>query len=277
MSPGEVKARQSTLQQGTNRAAERLEQAGRKSALVSPRAQRAMADARRKVEAATKETASGSGQAAASMQEAAAALNQAAAAMVRDRERANSASSASGLPELLQRMQEAAQQQGQINQSAAGLPMGRPGGAGPSGVSPGSLARQQRKVAQGLEEVGDADATGRTDALAKEAREIAQALERGRVVEVVAARDHEVRLQPDDRLDVHRGEARHVGQVDGFGRIVVEVGSRNHASAGAEREQRLGHGRCQRHDALRPLLKRHARALVVRQLDRERGGRGGAR
>ena len=42
-----------------------------------------------------------------------------------------------------------------------------------------ALARQQRRVAQSLDEVGDADASGRTDALAKEARDLAQTLERG--------------------------------------------------------------------------------------------------
>jgi hypothetical protein len=218
MSPGEMRSRQSTLQQGTNRAAERLEQAGRKSALVSPRSQRAMADARRKVEAATRETASGAQSPSGAMQEAAQALNQAAAAMVRDRERANSAGSASGLPELIQRMQEAAKQQGNINaQSASGLPMGQQPGPGQGAAARQGLARQQREVARSLEEAGDGDATGRTDALAKEARELAQALERGAADEATLARQQRLHrrlldagrsMEKEEREDTGRREAQ---------------------------------------------------------------------
>jgi hypothetical protein len=176
-----------------------------------------MADARRKVESATREAASGGESAAGSMQEAAEALNQAAAAMVRDRERANSAGSASGFPELLQRLQEAARQQGNINaQSAGGMPTGQ-GGNGQDGSGLRGLARRQRGVAESLEDAADADNTGRTEALAKEARDIAQALERGASDEATLARQQRLHrrlldagrsMEQEEREDNGRREAQ---------------------------------------------------------------------
>jgi len=168
-------------------AGERMQKAGQKSSLVSSRSQRAMADAQSKVDQAGKEANASSGssgnggaQTAQAMREAAEALNQAAASLVRDRERANSAQSASGFSEMMQELQEMAQQQGQLNSQASGLSL-MPGGSGSAQAQAAAraLARRQRGLAEGLEEVGEGDESGRTSELAKEARQIAQALERG--------------------------------------------------------------------------------------------------
>ena len=184
---GATAAKQSAVQQGVKQAGERMQKAGQKSSLVSSRSQRAMADAQSKVDQAGKEanassgsSANGGAQTAQAMREAAEALNQAAASLVRDRERANSAQSASGFSEMMQELQEMAQQQGQLNSQASGLSL-MPGGSGSAQAQAAAraLARRQRGLAEGLEEVGEGDESGRTSELAKEARQIAQALERG--------------------------------------------------------------------------------------------------
>jgi hypothetical protein len=113
------------------------------------------------------------------MHDAADALNQAAASLVRDRERANAASSSSGLAEMLQQMQQLAQQQGALNAQSQGLslnPGGQQGGAN-SGAAQ-ALAEAQRRLAQSLDAMGGGDGSGRADAMAREAHEIAGALAR---------------------------------------------------------------------------------------------------
>jgi hypothetical protein len=186
-----LKSDQSAIQQGVDQANARLQKAGRQSALISGNAQRAVGEARAKVQQATGELQAnssmsgsqpggqtGSGQqAAGAMRDAADALNQAAAALVRDRERANQATSASGLAEMLQQMQALAQQQGQLNSQSQGLSL-MPGANGQPSAEAQALAERQRRVAQSLDAVGGGDASGRADALAKEAREIAAALAR---------------------------------------------------------------------------------------------------
>jgi hypothetical protein len=183
--PG-LQAEQSAVQQGTERTSERLQQAGRQSALVSGNSQRAVGQARAQVQAATRDaeqTQQGTGgaqQTASSMRAAADALNRAAAALVRDRERAASASSASGLSEMLQEMQDLAKAQGALNAQAQGLsfnPGGKtPGASGANGAR--GLAERQRKVAESLDQMGDGDGTGRAQGLAAEAHQITDALER---------------------------------------------------------------------------------------------------
>lgn len=181
-----LQAEQSAVDQGTQRASERLQRASRQSALVSGNSQRAVAQARNQVQAATRDAqqtqtgTAGAQQTASSLRGAAEALNQAAASLVRDRERAASASSASGLSEMLQEMQQLAKTQGSLNAQAQGLSLN------PSGNSPGSagsqsaqaLAESQRKLAESLDRLGDGDATGRADGLASEAHQIADALAR---------------------------------------------------------------------------------------------------
>jgi hypothetical protein len=113
------------------------------------------------------------------MSEAGEALARAAAALVRDRERVRGAQSATGFEELVAQMRQLAGQQGQINQQAGGLPMPVPGADGQGARDQARrLARQQRGVAERLDELGDGDPSGRSDALAREARQLAEALER---------------------------------------------------------------------------------------------------
>ncbi len=191
-----LRGEESALQQGVEKASQRLGSQAKRSALVSPRSTRAMSDAEQKVAQAARDagdprTAS---QASQSMTEAANALRQTAAALARDRERAGNSQSASGLPELLAQLQALAQQQGSLNGQMQSLVQQAGAKAGAQGVSPEmqssarSLAKSQRDVANQLDEVGDADASGRAAELAREARQLAQTLEQGAVDPTVLER-----------------------------------------------------------------------------------------
>jgi hypothetical protein len=178
--PGSMRGEQSALQQGVEKASERLGKAGQKTSLLSQRSQRSVAEARQRVEQATRSTADARSrqQTADAMRDAAESLNRAAASLVRDRDRANSASSATGFAEMMEQMQQLARQQGALNAQAAGLMPGQGQSMGAEARDRArQLAQQQRGVARALEELGDNDATGKADDLAREARMIAQVLE----------------------------------------------------------------------------------------------------
>ena len=232
--PGDDRrAAQSAVEQGVAKASERLQSAGRKSALLSPRSARAVSEAQSKVAQATQSVASGnsrpaqqSAQQAGALSEAADALTKAAASLARDRERANSAKSASGFSEMIQQMQEMAKQQGQINSQAQGLmsmPNGASGGAGQSLAR--SLARQQRNIADQLEEVGDAAGGDRAAQLAREARQLAETLDNGRLDAGTLARQQQLfrrlldagrSLEKEERDDSGRREATSATGTDVF-------------------------------------------------------------
>jgi hypothetical protein len=215
------RAAQSAVEQGVAKASERLSSAGRKSALLSPRSSRAVNEAQAKVSEATQSVGSNSGQPsqqASALKEAADALSKAAASLARDRERANSAKSASGFAEMIQQMQEMAQKQGQLNAQAQGL-MSMPNGGAGSG--PGQslsrqLARQQRQIADQLDDVGDAAGGDRAAQLAREARQLAEALDNGRLDAGTLARQQQLfrrlldagrSLQKEERDDSGKREA----------------------------------------------------------------------
>jgi hypothetical protein len=215
-----LQAEQSALQQGVQQAGKRLGEAGQKSSLLSPRTQRSVSDAQKKVEQATRDLSNArqTDQAAASMREASEALNQAAATLVRDRERAQNASSASGFQEMLEQMKDMAQQQGSLNAQTAEL-IPRPGAQlDQQGRDQArQLGRQQREVASSLEDMGDRDKSGRADELAKEARQLAQALESGALDPNVVDRQQRLfrrmldagrTLERDEREDNGKREAK---------------------------------------------------------------------
>jgi len=215
-----LQGEQSALQQGVQQAGKRLGEAGQKSSLFSPRAQRSVGDAQKKVEQATRDLANArqSEQAAGSMREASEALNQAAASLVRDRERAQNASSASGFSEMLEQLKDMAQQQGSLNAQTAEL-IPRPGAQldQQGREQARQLGRQQREVAASLDEMSDQDRTGRAEELAKEARQLAQALESGGIDPNVIDRQQRLfrrmldagrTLERDEREDNGKREAK---------------------------------------------------------------------
>jgi hypothetical protein len=208
----QMRAQQSAVQQGTEKVGERLQQQAGKSAHVSPQSQGAMGEARRKVQDASEQVAQqqrGNG-ATESMEEAARALNQAAASLVRDRERAANAQSASGMQEMLQRMQELAQQQGQLNaQTSSILPM--PGSQAAEQAR--MIAARQRQLARQLEEAGEGDQSGRSDQLAREMRQIAEALQQGRLDPSIVDRQQRLfRRLLDAGLSLQKEEREEQGE-----------------------------------------------------------------
>ncbi len=233
-----MQGEQAALQQGVQQAAERLEQAGRQSSLLSQRSQKQMAEAQRRVQQATQamqqagqDQPGGTEQAQSAMKDASEALNQALSSLVRDRERVNNAQSASGFTEMMEQLKQLAQQQGQLNSQLQGLNM-MPGGAKGDQAQQQArvLAKQQRDVARSLTDVSDADQTGRTDALAKEAQQLAQQIERNGLDPAVAARQQQLYrrlldagrfLEQEERDDQGPREAKagngngSAGRVDG--------------------------------------------------------------
>jgi hypothetical protein len=212
-----LRAQQGSLQQGVEKSAERLQDAAQRSSLLTPRSLRSVADARKSVEDATQQTRSSSNpaQMAAAMKEASEALNGAAASLVRDRERAAESNSATGFAEMLKQLQEMAQQQSSLNSAAQQLlpRMGTQSGQQQSR----QLARQQREVAAKLDDVGDRDDTGRADELAKEARQIAAALEAAMIDPAVIERQQRLfrkmldagrLMEEEEREDTGKREAR---------------------------------------------------------------------
>ncbi len=229
-----MQGEQSALQQGVQQAAERLEKAGRSSSLLSQRSQKAMGEAQRRVEQATQQMQQsgqpgGSEQAQNAMKDASEALNQALSSLVRDREKMNGAQSASGFTEMMEQLKQLAQQQGQLNGQMQGLNM-LPGGAKGDAARQQSrvLAKQQRDVARSLNDVSDADQTGRMDALAKEAQTLSQQIERNGIDPAVAARQAQLYrrlldagrfLEQDERDDQGPREAKAANGNGASGRV----------------------------------------------------------
>jgi hypothetical protein len=216
----DARGQQSAIKQGLDAASQRLQREAQKSTLLSGRSQRAVADAQQKVDQATQSASdprSGS-QSAQAMNEAAEALNKAAASLARDRERANTASSASGFAEMIQQMQEMAGKQGSINSQAQSI-MPQPGSSmsGAAQAQARALARQQRQVADKLDELGDGAGGDKAAKMAQEARQLAEALEGSRIDATTLARQQQLfrkmldagrSLEKEDREESDRREAR---------------------------------------------------------------------
>jgi hypothetical protein len=217
----QMRGQQSAVQQGVDQTQNRLQQEGQKTSLLSGRAERAMSDAAQKVSQATQSASDprSGGQTPGAMGEAADALNRAAAALARDRERANSATSASGFSEMIQQMVDAARKQSSINAQAQGLmPMPGSGAMSPDAQATARmLSRQERGLAQQLDDLSDAAGGDRAAQLAKEARAVADALEGGRVDAATVARQEQLlkhmldagrSLEKDEREDTGKREAQ---------------------------------------------------------------------
>jgi hypothetical protein len=216
-----LRGQQSAVQQGVDKTAERLQKEGQKSSLLSGRAQRAMNEAMQRTQQATQQLTEqrGNQQASNALGDASEALNRAAAALARDRERANGANSATGFSEMIQQMQEMAKKQGSINAQAQGLmPIPGQGQMSPeSQATARMLARQQRSIANQLEEISDAAGGDRAGELAKEARQLAEALEQTRVDAQTVARQQQLfrrmldagrSLEKEEREDNEKREAK---------------------------------------------------------------------
>ncbi len=217
--PDELRGAQSAVKQGLDQAAQKLAQEGQKTSLLSGRSQRSVSEAQQKVGDAMQSTADsrGSQQAASSLGDAADALNRAAASLARDREKANSSNSATGFAEMMQQLQDMAKKQGSINAQAQGL---MPGAGQPMSsqmqATARALAREQRQVAQQLDELSESAGGDRTAQMAKEAKQLADALDGGRLDAATVARQQQLfrrlldagrSLQKDERDDTGKRQA----------------------------------------------------------------------
>jgi hypothetical protein len=218
--PEELRGEQSAVKQGLDNAAQKLQQEGQKTSLLSGRSQRSVSEAQQKVTEAMQSTADARGaqQSASALGDAADALNRAASSLARDREKANTSSSATGFAEMMQQLQEMAKKQGSINAQAQGLMpgMGQPMSSQMQATSR-ALAREQRQVAQQLDELGEAAGGDRAAQLAKEAKQLAEALEGGRLDATTIARQQQLfrrmldagrTLEKDEREDTNKREAK---------------------------------------------------------------------
>jgi hypothetical protein len=216
----DARGQQSAIKQGLDAASQRLQKEAQKSSLLSGRSQRAVTEAQQKVDQATQQASDPrtSQQSSQAMNEAAEALNKAAASLARDRERANTASSASGFAEMIQQMQEMAGKQGNINSQAQSL-MPQPGSAMSqmAQAQARALARQQRQVADKLDELSDAAAGDKAAKMAQEARQLADALEGSRIDASTLARQQQLfkkmldagrSLEKEDREESEKREAK---------------------------------------------------------------------
>jgi len=216
----DLRGDQSAIKQGLDDVAKRLQAAGQQSALVSNRSQRAIGDAEQKTEQAVKlsaATAPTPGQTASVMGDAVESMNRAAVALARDRERVNTASSASGFAEMMRELQEVASKQGTINSAAQNF-LTMPGSQVTSAAQAMAreLARQQRELAQELDDLGDNPGGDRTAQLAEQAKQIADALDNGQLNAETISRQQQLlhkmldagrSLQQDDREDGEHREA----------------------------------------------------------------------
>jgi hypothetical protein len=180
---GEWRDEHAVLEQAAAAVADRVSAAARKSTLISSRSDGLVRNARDQVlrVSAPSFPPRDRTQLGALMREASAALARAAASLVRDRDRTNSARSASGFTELLEELQRLAREQHGLNASAAGLPLELLAGSESARNTARELGRQQRAIARALEELGDADGGARAQPLAGEANRLADALERAAV------------------------------------------------------------------------------------------------
>ncbi len=219
-SDSSLRGEQSAVQQGVDKLNARLGRAAGQSAHVSPESQRAMAEAKSSVSEATRELAEsrrGGREAAPELAQASQALAQAAAKMMGDRAQAASGKSASGFAEMLDKLAQIAKQQGGLNAQAAGL---LPSPGAPMGDAAASqaraLANQQRALAKALEE-SNAGGDARAAQMAREMRDIADQLDRGRVDPELLRRqeklfhrllDSGLAMEKDEREDTGKRESR---------------------------------------------------------------------
>jgi len=179
-----IRAAQGAIEEGTERLSESLKALSGKNALVPPATGQGLAQAQRMMQQSREAVASPSPSPREAADKAAAAvdaLNASAYQLVRARGDVSGAGSGSGMAEAMEKMQQLANQQGQVGQQAGGiLPMmGAQGGATQSQMQ--QLAAQQRAIAQQLERLKASGNSPGAGAMADEAGDLAKRLEAGQL------------------------------------------------------------------------------------------------
>jgi hypothetical protein len=183
------RAEQAVIEEGVQKILTQITEVSGKNALISPQIGAALVQARLQMARAREAIASASAnlrEAVDQAGEAVDALNVAAYQMLRSRDDVSGSSSASGLSEAIERMQQLAGQQGSLSQEGNNLlsMLGSP----QFQEQLSGLAERQRQVAEELERMrAQGDAPGAAE-LAEEARELARKLEASRLDPETTAR-----------------------------------------------------------------------------------------
>lgn len=178
---GPLRAEESMLEESTGKLLEQVIDVAGKNALISPRISTALAAARDGMRGAIEATSSVSPSLGAATDRAGEAVDMlalAAYSLLRSRQNVENAESGTGLEEAMQQMQQAAGAQGEL--SDQGQSMLSQGGQ-PQMSEMMQLAMQQRAIAQQLERMRAQGQMPGAGELGQEARELARALEQGRL------------------------------------------------------------------------------------------------
>jgi hypothetical protein len=181
-SPSTFRAQQAAVEEGVEKLTEQYREVSGENALVSPQIGATLESARRQMAQAREALSSaapGQREATAQAGEAVDALNAAAYQMVRARGDVSGAGSGSGLAEAMARMNQMAQQQGQLSQQGTQLLPMMGGGTMQEQIR--QLSAQQRALAEQLERFRAETQSPGAGELAAEARDLARQLEAGRL------------------------------------------------------------------------------------------------
>ena len=180
----DVRGRQSAMEQGINQIMRRLQDAAGRNALVSPRLGAMMSQARDQI-AQSRQALEGPSpsvdEAAERAGEAAQILAQAAVQMMRNSSDVGGSQSGSGYQEAMQRMAQMAGQQGQLNDELGGLLPSLGSGQDAMMQQLRQLAERQRRLANQMERLSQSGVPGNPQALADEARQLADHIEQARL------------------------------------------------------------------------------------------------
>ncbi|MEP6590511.1 MAG: hypothetical protein ABJC19_04940 [Gemmatimonadota bacterium] len=171
---------QGTVEEGAGKLMQQVTALAAKNALIPPRAGVALAAARVSMRAAVEAVSSASPnlhEAADQAGDAVDALAVTAYSLLRAKQQVSGSKSGSGLQEAMEQMQQMAGKQGQLNQQASGMMQQGQGGA----QQMLQMAMQQRAIAQQLERMRSGGQVPGAGELAREAKDLARALETGRL------------------------------------------------------------------------------------------------
>ncbi|MHB1329509.1 MAG: hypothetical protein ACYC2K_15030, partial [Gemmatimonadales bacterium] len=174
---------QAVIEEGVQKIVEQVLAVSGKNALISPQIGAALLQARLQMARAREAVSSASANLRDATQQAGDAvdaLNIAAFQMLRSRDDVSGSSSASGVAEAMQRMQQMAGQQGSMSQDGNNL-LSMMMSQQQVGGQMQALAERQRKMAEELERFRAEMQTPGSQELAEEARELARRLEAGRL------------------------------------------------------------------------------------------------
>lgn len=178
-----LRAEQGAVEDGVKRLLEQMQDVSGKNALVGGQPSVALAaarDAMEDVRESLSSAAPNTREAARRAAEAVDALNAAAHGLVRSRGAVQGAESGTGMAEALQQLNQMAQQQGQLGQQAGNLlPMAGQGGELQEQLR--ALGARQRSLAERLERMRAGGQVPGAAEMADEARDLARAMEAGRL------------------------------------------------------------------------------------------------